>query len=231
MSSGIYVAYSGAVSTQADLEVIANNLANVSTAGFLRDRTVFDTVYGNTLGFARADGARVDLSPGTQQLTGDPLHAALDGDGFFAVVAPSGEELYTRRGDFHLDNGRLVLPNGYAVQGQGGDLATNRPGARLDPDGRLFDVDGEKGQLRIVHFEDPSALQKHGAGLLRAGAGAVPQELESPRVAVGFVETSNVNMSLELVRLIEVTRTFEATMRALQMNDELQQSLIQAQTT
>src|SRR5262249_23250804 len=95
MGSGSYVAYTGALSNQMALDVMANNVANVSTSGFRRDNTIFDSALGAKLHFASAESSRLDLSPGQQQLTGSPINAAIAGDGFFVVSMPGGEQLYT----------------------------------------------------------------------------------------------------------------------------------------
>lgn len=231
MSGGIYVAYTGALASQLDLEVIANNLANSATAGFRRDQTQFDTLYGAALAFNRASTSAIDLAPASQQLTGDPLHGAIDGDGFFTVEGPDGQELYTRRGDFRIDaSGRLVLPNGMAVLGEGGPLVVP-PGAvaRLGSDGTLSTEDGPIGRLRMMSFDRPESLWKAGESLIGAGPEAEARAVEDARLAVGHVEGSNVNLAHEMVALIQTTRSFEASMRSIQIHDELTQKLVDTQ--
>lgn len=233
MSSGLYVGYTGAVAARQQLETIANNVANVSTSGFRRDQTRFDTVVGAALHFARAPETEIDDTPGSHRLTGDPLNAAIDGDGWFVVQGEDGGELYTRRGDFRLDGqGRLVLPNGRPVLGTGGELVVP-PGeaAQLGADGRLTSRGDTLGRLRIVTFDDPNALAKAGHSLIRAEEGATPTDVDTPRIAVGFVEDSNVNVAAEMVALVEQSRAFEAAMRSISINDELTQKLIQTQSS
>ena len=227
MSDGIYAAYSGAIASLEDLEVIANNVANVGTAGFRRHQTNFESVYGHQLSFVRASSSRIDLSPGSRQLTNNPLHAAIEGDGFFAVTRADGTELYTRRGDFHIDaGGRLVLPNGLPVQGEAGSLVIPEGSrAELTRDGTVMTEAGPIGRLRQVRFSDPSVLEKVGESLL-AAAGAVPEDVDNPGVAVGSVESSNVNLAAEMVGLIQASRAFEAAMRSVVIDDELTQAVI-----
>jgi flagellar basal-body rod protein FlgF len=214
----------------AQLEVIANNIANASTSGYRRDRTHFDTVLAAAMPYASVVEGSIDLTPGTPRLTGEPLHAALDGEGFFVVEGEGGEPLYTRRGDFRLNaQGQLVLPNGRPVLGEGGPLAVP-PGqaASLRTDGTLETNDGPLGRLRIVRFADPGALEKVGNSLIRALPAAVPETLDTARVAVGFVEGANVNLQAELANLIQTSRSFEAAMKSLQTEDQLTQSLLEA---
>ena len=182
MSDGIYAAYAGAIASLEDLEVIANNVANVGTSGFRRHQTNFESVYGSQLAFVRASSSRIDLSPGSRQATNNPLHAAIDGDGFFAVTRADGTELFTRRGDFRIDaGGQLVLPNGLPVQGEAGSLVIPQGSrAELTRDGTLMTEAGPIGRLRQVRFGDSSVLEKVGESLLAAAAGAVPEDVSSP---------------------------------------------------
>lgn len=231
MPAGMYIAYSGASTAQAQLEIIANNVANSSTTGFLRDQTIFDTVLGAAMPFAGMAGTQLDLSPGTHQLTKNPLHVAIDGPGFFVTLDGSGNEAYTRRGDFRLNaQGELVLPGGQPIMGNGGALripAGANPSFRSD--GTLVDGDQIYGRLRIVTFEDPSQLSKIGGSMISAGAEAAPTDLGEPHVNVGFIEGSNVNLAGEMVALIQASRTFEAALQSLRIGDEMTGSLIQAQ--
>jgi flagellar basal body rod protein FlgG len=231
MGDGIYVAYTGVEAELAELESIANNIANASTSGFRRDRTTFDTVLAAAMPFASIQSGAMDLTPGTPQLTGNPVHGALQGENaFFAVEGEGGEVLYTRRGDFRLDaQGRLVLPNGRPVLGEGGALSIPQgSSAQLRGDAVVETQAGPIGRLRVVSFADPSLLEKAGNSLIRALPGADPQPIDTPRVSVGFVEGSNVNLAAEMASMIQTARSFEAAMRSLRTEDELTQSLLQA---
>jgi flagellar basal body rod protein FlgG len=228
MAGGVYVAYTGAVAELAQLEVIANNIANADTAGFLRDRTIFDTVLAAAMPYAGVSEGSIDLSPGTPRLTGEPLHAALEEEGFFVVEGEGGEPLYTRRGDFRVDaQGRLVLPNGRPVLGEGGPIAIPAgQSANVTGDGAVETADGLVGRLQVVRFTDPARLEKVGESLIRALPGAAPETVDRPRVAVGFVEGSNVNLGAEIAALMQTARAFEAAMRGLRTNDEITQRLL-----
>jgi len=229
MSAGIYTSVSGALANLHQVETVASNIANSDTTGFKRDRLRFDTVLGGALPFARTADDRIDLAPGTSRLTGNPLNAVIDGDGFFVIPGPDGGELYTRRGDFRLTGaGVLTLPSGVPVLGAGGPI-TIPPGttAEIAPDGSVVAGGAVVGQLRIVRFDVPEALEKAGESAVRATPEALPQDVDDPRLAPGFVEASNVDLSGELVTLILAQRSFEASMNALRINDELTQALVQ----
>ncbi len=229
MSSGHYVAYSGAAARLGALETIANNVANADTAGFRRDRTLFDMVLGAERAFVKTSSGSVDTSPGSTRLSGSPLHAAISGSGFFAVQSPSGGERYTRRGDFQLDAlGRLMLPDGSLVLGDGGPISVP-PGAAVElrGDGSVA-ADGEEiGRLKVVDFGERPEFSKARDGLLTArGRGT---QVERPQLQVGFVETSNVNLAGEMVALMQAARAFEASLQAMRTSDSLTQQWIRAQ--
>jgi flagellar basal-body rod protein FlgF len=229
MSTGIYVAYTGATSELQQLEVIANNVANASTVGFRRDLSQFDTVLAARMPFVRASAGGIDLTPAAHRFTGDRLHAALSDDSFFVVEGPDGGEYYTRRGDFRIGpNGELSLPGGHSAVGSSGALIVP-PGSdpHLEADGTLSTADGPVGRVRIVRFEDTSALRKLGQNLIVANEGADPQDVPGARVSVGFVEGSNVNLAAEMVALIQTKRSFEATMRSIQIADQLTDRLVE----
>ena len=231
MGDGLYVAFSGIEAELAELESIANNIANANTTGFRRDRTTFDTVLAAAMPFASLRGGSFDLTPGAAQLTGNPLQAALEGDNaFFAIEGEGGEVLYTRRGDFRLDaQGRLIIPSGRPVLGDGGALSVP-PGsaASLSGDGSLKTAAGSVGRLQIVSFDDTTLLEKAGNSLIRALPGAGPQPIATPRISVGFVEGSNVNLAAEMANMIRTSRAFEAAVKSLRTQDELTQSLLEA---
>ena len=227
----MYVAYTGAVSNQAELEIIANNIANAGTTGYRRDQTQFGTILSAAMPFVTTQPGPMDMSPGAHQLTKNPLHAAIDGDGFFAVQREDGSEFYTRAGNFRLNAaGELTLANGLRILGEGGSLTVpSGEAARLQGDGSLVTNKGELGRLKIVRFQNPADLRKIGQGLIAAGPGAGLEEVQNKRIAVGFLEASNVNLAAEMVAMMQASRSFEAAMRSVRINDELTQRLIQAQ--
>jgi flagellar basal-body rod protein FlgG len=231
MGSGSYVAYTGALANQQALDVIANNVANVSTSGFRRDNTIFDSTLAARLHFASAESSSLDLTPGQQQLTGSPINAAIAGEGFFVVLTPDGQQLYTRRGDFRQEaDGMLVLPGGLPVLGVGGPIQVPAGKvAQIADDGTIY-ADGQPyGRLRVVEFDGPDQLVKEGESLIRAAEGAFVREVVHPRLAVGYVEASNVNLAAEMVALIQASRSFEAAVRSMTVQDELTERLINSQ--
>lgn len=130
MNNGIYGAVSGSLAAVNKLDVLANNLANVNTPGYKKDRIRFESVLAASGAPGRGDGAReapvlveeryaIDFSVGDIRYTGNTFDLALDGEGFFVVNTPEGKA-YTRQGNFRVDaNGKLVTADGYEVLGEG----------------------------------------------------------------------------------------------------------------
>ncbi|MCU0674524.1 MAG: flagellar hook-basal body protein [Myxococcota bacterium] len=226
MSDGIWSALSGAVAQQRSLEVVANNVANVNTVGFRADRVVFREVLSQvapdgpapaSLRFVAVDETVADRSAGALQDTGHPLHAALEGDGYFAVRTPAGER-YTRAGAWSTDDaGTVRTADGHAVliDDPRGPRPLELPrGYRelsLSERGEVV-VDGTNlGRLRVVSFAE--APDKEGLTLF---TGRAPRAIgEDVRVRQGFLESANVNAVAGMNELITVNRSFEAFQKVI----------------
>ncbi|GAW31229.1 flagellar basal-body rod protein FlgF [Carboxydocella sp. JDF658] len=243
MIRGLYTAASGMVAQQKRMDTIANNMANVNTAGFKRDETVVEAfpqlllsrlndpgIPGAAKGEIRplvgglGTGARLQavlpiFTQGPLRQTEAPLDVAIAGDGFFVVQTPAGEA-YTRNGAFQLDEqGYLVTSAGYRVLGQGGPIRV-QPGSKvvIDEQGQVTANGQPVGKLRVVAFANPQALQKLGDSLFQ-GTGATP--LAEPVLRPGFLEQSNVNPVLEMVNMLTAMRTYEAGQKTIQAEDQL----------
>ncbi len=230
MAEGLYTALSGAVAQEQALEVIANNLANVSTQGFKGDSVQFKEVLAQNHTDAQNAHVQVaevfhDFSQGTLKNTQGRMDLALRGDGFFVVEGPQGEML-TRNGAFTLrGDGYIQNADGMLVQGQNGAMRVD-PGARVrfDSFGSLFVTPpgigaspmGETMQdrVRVVNVDDPQKLQRAGHGLWDLG-GAQPVRGNTP-IEVGALEQSNVNAISMMTKLIQVQRAYESYNRSIQ---------------
>jgi len=138
-------------------------------------------------------------------------------------------EYYTRRGDFRLSaDGWLTLPNGMRVTGSGLRVPAGSR-AQLTGSGTLVVDDVASGRLLIKRFEDTTGLEKVGESLIRAPEDTPAIEVDQPALAVGYVESSNVNLAAEMVALITASRAFEAAVRSMTIQDQLTQQLIQTQ--
>jgi flagellar basal-body rod protein FlgF len=219
------------------MDAIANNLANVSTPGFKRETPQFQAYLeqmapaeGQTgqqsVNFVAQMGSFRDLSEGPFELTGAPFDVALNGQGYFTIQTANGP-LYTRNGHFTLDaSGRIVNDNGDPVQGTGGDISisANDGDIHIAADGTVSGQNGQIGQLNIVDFRDDRALVKEGDSLY-----STTQQSQSPTntaVQQGAIETANVRPVIEISQMIEVMRSYQATLNLAQSQSDLQRQTI-----
>ncbi|MFK7898691.1 MAG: flagellar hook-basal body protein [Myxococcota bacterium] len=242
MGSDGYISASGASAQLRDLDVVANNLANVGTPGFKRSHSVFRTALEASLqdakgqaqpgakasAFVSTDSVSSDFTRGSAEHTGSPLHAAIDGSGFFEVETANGLR-YTRAGNFMVNReGFLATPSGDAVMGQNGPIALLSSDSMIEPNGAIIDSVGNvAGRLKVVDFENPHALVREGESVFRGTPEAAQVDAVDPGFIPRSVETSNVQSSKELAAMVMLQRAFETNLRAMQMNDETTQQLIE----
>ena len=251
MSGDIYMAAAGALASERKLELIANNLANVNTAGFKRDIGHFkfaapeETATGDvppsaSLGELAAEAfwsefrSTTDFTSGQFKKTGNLLDVAISGDGFFTVQTDEGLQ-YTRSGDFTINaDGVLSTKDGFAVLGTGGEIRIPEnvaPGesavVAIDSEGGITVGSARVGQLRVVDFEDRSQLVKVGnTRFANPETAAPPVEAEGFSITQGFLELSNVNSVQMMTEMIEVLRGYEAYQKIIQSIDAINQSAI-----
>ena len=239
MIRGLYIAATGMLEASARQDVVANNLANVTSNGFKRDVSTSDpfgemlvsnmgipgvpTVGSMNLG-VEVSGLHTMDTQGSLRATTNSLDVALVGSGWLTVDTPNGRR-YTRDGQLQVDaRGRLLAADGNALVGvKGGPIAVDPDAGAVTiaADGTVSQAGGEKGQLRIAAL-DPASLAKEGSnyvnGTEKGRADAVVRQ--------GYLEASNVNVVSEMVELIEVMRSFEANQKAaLAHGDTLQDAV------
>ena len=222
-----------------ELDVLANNLANLSTTGFKRDAVAFESYLmpvaqadsfqsaDRQLAFVLDRGVHHDFSSGGLKLTGNELDAAIQGEGFFVVQTPQGER-YTRSGAFARNaQGELATSEGDRVLGDRGPItfAAEDQAVTIAADGTVSTSQGVRGRLRIVRFENPQRLEKAGTGLFASGEAPLPAP--EARVAQGALEGSNVQGIAEMARLLEVSRSYQNLSALLQRGDELRRTAIE----
>jgi flagellar basal-body rod protein FlgG len=214
------------------MDLTANNLANVATAGFKRDRISFRelllTAYNGEIKQAKTESIYTDFGPGEVKRTGNPLDAALNGPGFFKIETPDGI-LYTRAGNFALNGDNvLVTAQGYPVMGQGGPITLDGTTIEINEVGGISmdqagdGVMAEADSLAVVNFDDPSVLEKLGNSLYRLKdprASEIPAD--GTQVRQGYLEQSNVNVMEEMVQMIQVQRNYESYQKIIQLLDEI----------
>jgi flagellar basal-body rod protein FlgF len=231
MESSITVALSRQAGLRRQLDVIANNMANMNTTGFKGQNMMFvdllvknqsaDRPLESKVAYTRDVSTWRDYSEGPLKDTGNPLDVAVRGDGFFVVDTPDGER-YTRNGNFQLnDQGQLVDNRGNAVLSEGGQPFNVAPGDQdisIARDGTVSTANGDLGRLRVVRFDNPQQLHETFGGLYTSDAD--PQPVDNPDVVQGMLEGSNVEAVVEMTRMIDVNRSHSAVNEFIQDEDD-----------
>ncbi|MDB5580211.1 MAG: flagellar basal-body rod protein FlgF [Bradyrhizobium sp.] len=247
MGNHLLVGLSRQVVLERQMDVVANNVANVNTNGFKADRSLFEefltsgahednfAARDRRISFVQDRGTFKDFSQGASELTKNPLDVAIDGPGFLVVQTPAGER-YTRDGGLKINNqGQLVNSSGYPVLGGSGPIVLQPTDKELTiaADGNVTvlegtnRVDSVRGKLRVVRFADAQKLVKDGSNLYAAGAGVGPQLDTASKVQQGFIEKSNVSSVAEMSRMIEVTRAYTSISAMLQQQGDLRKTAIE----
>jgi flagellar basal-body rod protein FlgF len=242
MDNSLLVSLSQQLATYRAMDVIANNLANVSTPGFKREAAKFEEYVAmmrpaegqkgqQPVSFVKDAGVTRDSSQGNVELTGARYDLAIAGKGYFAVQTPQGLR-YTRDGHFSLDaNGNLVTSQGYQVQGDGGaiTITPNDGDINIAPDGTISSVvngvGNQLGKLKVVDFADDSQLIKQGSNLYSTSQ--APTQPAVVNLRQGALEGSNVQPVLEISHMIEVMRAYEATANLSKSQEDMMRQAIE----
>ncbi len=226
------------IALQRQMDVVANNIANLNTTGFKAEQILFEEYVmpearhndfpslDQPLSYVQDWATVHDLAGGAIVQTGNELDVALNGDGFFAVQTAGGER-WTRAGAFGLNNqGTLVDQSGNPVLGNGGPIqfGPEETGITIAADGTVSSSAGAKGQLRIVEFANAQELVREGANLF---SGGTPGLNTNTRVMQGHIERSNVSGVTEMAEMIRVQRAYESVASLAQKQDEMRRNAIQ----
>ncbi len=248
------IAATGMMAQQLNVEVISNNIANMSTTGFKKQRAEFqDLLYQNLrrvgtnssdTGTVVPSGVQVGLgvktgsvyrimNQGDMDNTGNKLDVAVQGRGFFRVQLPSGEDAYTRAGNFSLSaTGQIVTSDGYTVQ-PGITVPSNATDITISKDGQVqATMPGQTsaqvvGQLELATFPNDAGLDPQGDNLFLETAASGSPSVATPgstgvgTLLQGFLETSNVNAVTEISSLITAQRAYEMNSKVITAADEM----------
>jgi flagellar basal-body rod protein FlgF len=251
MIEGLYIAASGGTKQLKKLDVLSNNIANISTQGFKRDMLVYEEkkppfpqtpligfdvnnlnpFHGSdqAVSYVQVTQSLTDFAQGSLIKTDSPLDVALEGEGFFVVDTPLGTR-YTRNGNFHLDGlGQLVDKGGNIIMTRSEEpilLPFDTKQITIGQDGSVFggtELDSESlGRIKIVDFNNRQALTKEGVGLYKISDSSIKEILvDDVKVLQGFIETSNANVIHEMTQMIETVRQLEAYQKIIQSIDEV----------
>lgn len=255
MIRSLWIAKTGLNAQQTRMDVIANNIANVNTTGFKKARAVFaDLLYQNLRQSGAQSSQQTELPSGlelgtgvrtvdTERLfsqgnltkTGNPLDLAINGNGFFQVLMPNGDQAYTRAGDLQINNqGELVTPEGYQIQ-PAITIPPNATSVTIAQDGTVsVTLPGQSqsqqiGNIQLTTFVNPAGLQGIGNNLYQETTSSGPPTTGQPGVngigtlQQGFLETSNVNVVESLVNMIATQRAYEVNSKVVKAADSMMQ--------
>ncbi len=253
MLRALYSSAAGMQSQQLNLDVIANNLANVNTTGFKKSKIEFQDLLYQTARAAGADlGAGnqvptgIQIGHGSQPVatakifttgelsqTGERLDVAIQGDGFFEVQLPDGTRAYTRDGALKLaSDGRVTTSDGLVLQGGFQPIPTGTTSITIAPTGEVT-TQGSTGsqsfRVQLVRFANPAGLESVGRNLYHETGSSGTAEIGNPGesgfgdLQQGYLEMSNVKVVEEMVNMIVAQRAYEVNSKAVQAADEMMQ--------
>lgn len=231
MNRAMLAAASGMAAQQAQLEIVADNLANADVAGFKGAAMTFADVRAGAIGLGTtALGRHALFAQGKLIRSGGAFDLAIDGPGFF-VVERGGQRAYTRNGEFAREaDGTLRNSAGWALSGV--KIPADALSARVERNGRVVvDTSAQKGrtiaQLRLASFQAPEALRPLGATLFAASENSgrprafVPGSHGGGAIAFGMLERSNVSIIEAMMQILVAQRAYEANAKGVQAADEM----------
>lgn len=249
MIDSLYIGATGMQAQQLNIDVIANNMANVNTMGFKRNRIDFEDLLYRATGARAANGesaASLRAGMGTSvaasskvfvlgemKKTEQPLDLGIRGPGFFEVVLPDGTLGYSRDGALQLSgDGTLVTHGGLKLSALI-QIPSDTTGVSVDAEGHVFaTLPGERqpvdvGQIELANFVNASGLNPIGDNLYTVtemsgeALRSAPGQNGVGTIAQGFLETSNVRLIDEMISLIVAQRAYEINSKVVQASDEL----------
>lgn len=250
MLESMFIGATGMQAQQVNLDVIANNLANVNTAGFKKNSVKFQDLMYRAAGIAPSSvlslGDRVEVGIGTSvartaknfamgelKSTDDPMSVAIQGEGFFEVTLADGSLGYSRNGSLKVDrDGMLATADGHVLTANI-RIPQDVKELVIKGDGHvLASYEGEKqlselGLIDLASFVNPTGLEAAGEGLFKPTLESGQPYYGQPgdgsfgSLAQRYVESSNVDLTSELIDLMLAQRAYEINSKVVQASDEL----------
>ncbi|MGQ9365321.1 flagellar basal-body rod protein FlgF [Azospirillum sp. ST 5-10] len=234
MENSIYVALSRQTALRRQMDVVANNIANMNTTGFKQQRVLFTEflerpAMHEQVSFVQDRAVVRDLRPGGLTATGNELDLALTGPGYFTVDTAAGQR-YTRAGSFQLNDARQVVDAGglpvLADNGQPLTLPAGTTTVKVAGDGTVATELGPIGRLNVVTFADEQLMTEVGGGLYVSDQEPQPAPPDT-KVVQGMLEGSNVNAILEMTSMIDVSRQYQQAQSMISTEHERMRTAIQ----
>lgn len=233
-----YIGLSQQMALKEQMDITANNMANMNTPGFKAQSMMFLEYLnkpkgeGDTVRQVLDYASYRDLSGGALIQTHNDLDFAIQGDGYFVVETPEGPR-YTRTGSFSLNEKReIVNKSGYRLLNESNNPIVVQADAThitLTPEGTLTSDKGEIGRVQIVDFENPQEMTEIGENLYDA-VNLAKKTVENPQLSQGMLEGSNVNAIVEMNRMVEILRMYQSVQRMLQNDHDRIRGAIQKLT-
>jgi len=237
MDNTSYVALSRQITLQRELDIAANNLANMNTTGYKFEELLvtndpgapaYDDPIRTPANFAYDNGVGRDFSQGALQQTGGTYDLAVQGDGAFFAVQTARGVRYTRDGAFTTGpDGTLETQDGDPVQGDGGPIVIDpQKGAPvISPDGVVSqDFQGRSeqiGKISVIRVGNLGSLFKDGKNLYGLQSGVVPEPATDAQIRQGMLEASNINPITEVTHLIQINRAYTQLSNIIAQNLQL----------
>lgn len=249
MIESLYIAETGLNSQQKMIDVISNNIANISTPGYKKANVSFAELVAQVPPDAMADAVtengkgvqvaaiQLDFRPGELKQTGHPMDLAINGDGFLAIDLPDGETGFCRAGRLRIgDDGFLTNADGLRLQPaiqvppESTELTITRSGVvltRVQGGDELIEL----GQLEIIRFAEPTGLRARGANIFQATEQAGVMTAGAPgangygMLVQGYAEMANVSMNEEMVSLMLAQRGYQLNARLVQVADQVLETI------
>ena len=221
MISGIFNLIDGSMTQQLRFETIANNMANSNTNGFKKDIISFSEA------LETQSNSSTDFSQGPVRFTGNELDVALSSKGFFKIETSNGIR-YTRDGAFSVNaEGFLVTANRDVVMGENGPITVEGGEVHIGRDGQVMVNNESVDKILVVDFDEPQLLRKEGFSYYsyqgeNIGISTVPDA----EIQQKYLESSNVNPTQEIIKMIETYRAFESVEKGIQSIDALTNEMV-----
>ncbi|MEI8216989.1 MAG: flagellar hook basal-body protein [Eubacteriales bacterium] len=241
MVRGFYAAASGALSQQKSINVISNNIANATTPGYKSQMTVglsfgehmvsringgedgAGETIGNTTDMKIINSDYMDLTQGSLETTGRSVDMGISGEGYFLIKDDKNVEMITKNGQFAMDkDGFLTLPGvGFVMNESKGKIKLNSTAFSVDSAGNITDSKGLKEKLFIGKPSATSTIVKVGAGVLTSKDAFAQVDGKTTNVVQGCLEKSNVDMAVEMTRIIAAQGNFQSCTQILKIYDRI----------
>lgn len=239
MDTKILVSLSHQVAMRRQMDIIANNIANMNTTAYKRESIMFNEYLSDTGGslpesfkkvsFVQEAGIARQMTNGELVTTGNLLDVAIEGEGMFKVQKSDGEIAYTRNGHFSLNGDNvLVTTNGHEILDEGDapiQFPPNADGFKIAEDGTVSAKGaGEIGKIAVLQFQNYGEMKKIGDNLYSAEEEPTPSE--DFKLAQGMLENSNVSPVLEITNMIQLSRAYASTSNLIEQVQRTQSQAI-----